>query len=149
MKKTKNSYNLFGMEWYSMHCKQDDYQLPKATEINPSILHYCYEYGLFDTNGFYRHITVSDLLSLEKEDKIYSTLHTIQEFDKLFVLCDILPKNPTIANYMLETICHIMACIESETGKKAILSAYHEQLPQLNRLISEYNISYGGNYGRS
>ena len=149
MNKTKDSYKLFGMEWYSMHCKQDGCQLPKATEINPSIMPYCYEYGLFDIDGFFRHITVSDLLSLEKEDKIYSTLHSIQEFDKLFVLCDIVPENPAIANYMLETIGRIMACIEAETGKKAILSAYPEQLPQLNRLISEYNSSYGGNYGRS
>ncbi len=144
---TKNSYKLFSMNWHIL-CGSNSTKtmLPQAEEHNPTIAFYKYGYELFDTNGFYRYIPLSVFLSLEKEDKIIEILNFIKEYDKLFVLCDILPENPVIIRYLLEEIGTIIECIKSKSGKIAILTALPDKLQRFNLLIMQHNL--GVNHGR-
>lgn len=145
MTKTKKSYNLFGMSWSIHEIRKND-RLKQAREHDTGIMPYTFNGpNLFDTEGFFRHIPVSVLLAIEDEKKIISIINAIKQYDRLYLLFDVLDltANAAVADYLLGMTHRIIAYIKRHTGKKVILTAKPRDLNPLNALIRRYN-RHGG-----
>ena len=143
---TKKSYKVFGQKWSYDNSSQQNIKLPQAKKHDTGIMPYTFnEETLFDTEGFFRHIPVSVLLAIEDEEKIISIINAIRQYDRLYLLFDVidLTSNAAVADYLLGATKRIIEYIKKHTGRKAILTAFSKDIKPLNALIRRYN-RHGG-----